>query len=83
MFIGNFFLGLLMVAGGALMVKYNGRITMMFGRSPGMEKYLGRGAMFIAFYLLAAFFIFYGFLLTFSLHDDFTNAVFGPVFDSL
>ncbi len=79
MFIINFIFGILIVAVGALGVKYNGPIVHMFGQNNIFERKLGQGATFLVFQLLALLVIVFGFLTMSSLHDDVMGFLFAPL----
>jgi len=83
MFIVNFIFGLLIATAGVLVVKYNRQVTHMFPKSRWLEQNVGMGATFGMYYLVGFIIIIYGALMMLSLHDNVTDAIFGPVFNSL
>jgi len=78
MFIVNFFVGLLIVGAGVLMIVKNYQLTNLFGRNNIFERKLGSGSTFMMMKLLGLFVVFLGFLMTFSLHDNFFEWIMSP-----
>jgi hypothetical protein len=78
MFIANFFFGLIVMAIGVLMLKYNYQISNMFNVDM-FSRVLGSGGTFLIMQLVAILVLLFGFLLAFSLHDDILGWLFSPL----
>jgi ABC-type multidrug transport system permease subunit len=83
MIIANFFVGLIIVTIGVLMVRFNFQITNFFGRDNWIEKKLGGGSLYFVMKFVAIAVILFGLLMMVSFHDNFLRWLFNPILDAL
>ena len=75
----NFIIGVIIVAVGALGVRYNQAIVEAFGQDNWFERRLGRGSTFPVFMTFAIIVVLFGFFTMVSLHDNILRIIFAPV----
>jgi len=79
MTIANFIYGLLVITAGVLMVKYNYRLTNLFGRNNFFERRLGSGSTYLVMQILAILTIIFGTLWAVSMHDNVVRWLVSPI----
>lgn len=79
MVIGNIFLGLLMMAAGTLMLKFNFQVSNMFSHNNVFERYMGSGATYFVMQVLAIFTVLGGFFVMFGVLDNVLGWLLSPV----
>jgi hypothetical protein len=79
MIITNILFGLILIAVGTLMVKYNFRLTNMFSHYNWFERNLGSGSTYIVMQALAIFIIIYGTMTLAGFSDNFWAWVTSPL----
>lgn len=79
MVIGNIFLGLMMIAAGTLMVKYNYQVSNLFSHYNVFERYLGSGATYLVMKVVAILVVLGGFFLMFGLFDNVLGWLLSPI----
>lgn len=77
--IGNILFGLLLVAGGVSMLKFNYQISNMFSHNNWFERNFGSGATYIVFQLLGVLVSIYGVLMVLGLHDNIVGFLLSPI----
>ena len=79
MFVTNAIFGIILIAIGVVGLKFNFQIVSAFGRNNIFEQYLGPGTTYPVFKLVALLVSIFGLFMTFSLHDNVINILFGPL----
>jgi magnesium-transporting ATPase (P-type) len=79
MSIANIFWGLILIAIGVLMLKFNFQLTRMFSNNNWFERNLGSGSTYIVMQMASVFIIFYAILLIFGLSDNFLSWLVSPL----
>src|SRR5690606_7425202 len=79
MFITNFIFGLLIVAIGVVMLKFNFQVSNMFSHNNVFERYMGSGATYFVMQVMSVLAVIFGLLMMFSLHDNLLSWLTSPL----
>lgn len=79
MVIGNIFLGLIMMAIGTLMLKFNFQLSNQFSHNNVFERYLGSGATYFVMQVAAILAVLGGFFVMFGVADNVLGWLLSPI----